>query len=191
MGGEISGHYFAAWGVGLAGIFFVIGLGTYYVPRWTAMADVRQTVDRWVNHLREGDALSAFMLTLPAFERPADLNALQKLLEADRKSRRQFEKFQQLPLVATLLALGDRAHPAYYDMEQFGTIEGRLGAVTVYEVQYVDEDQQPQKFLARIDLVYSYDAYGKRPMWYVVEQQVPYAPHSYRPRESAAHEHDS
>lgn len=190
MGGELSGAALVVAGMGLGVVFGLGGLGAHYIPRWVDMNESRQVATQWLNHLREGDALNAYLLTFPVSGRPPDMATAQLALATDRKSGRKFDKFREKPFVELLTSLGTRASIDFYDMEVFGKIEGRRGAVYVYRVEYTDDEGQPREFLVRIDVVYSYDAVADKGGWWIAQDQAPYVPHSYRPRAVEAHQHD-
>lgn len=191
--GELTGETAATAGLTLGVVFFLAGLGVFFIPRWQGRRDATNLGIRYLQYLQTGDTPRAMNLTEPpGFRVPENVN-FEEAISKSRKSRKSLSRFKEnQPIVEKLGKLGGRAQINPYNIEVFGTIEGELGAHVVYLVDFTTESNQSHQFLVMVHCVYRRNVKNPREGgWFIRKVEgPPYVPYSARVRETAAHQHD-
>ncbi len=137
--GELVGRKFAGAGLVLSLLFLTAAPADLLSYRWMIGNEARQFSALWFRYLTQEEPQKAWQLYLaPQSRRPLD-DRLWQFYRNSAQQRENLQKFVNLPVTRTLLALGPRAQVRFYqtagaDREDDNDLVNQYYAVT-YEEQ--------------------------------------------------------
>jgi hypothetical protein len=165
----LVGRKAAIAGLLLSIMFAVQTPADWYVHRRMVRGEARQFASLWFDAIHEGAIEKAHQLTLdPRRRRPLD-QQLPDLYRNSVRSRTELKEFVAQPAVRTLLALGPKAQPRYYETVSQSREDGNRDELElIYAITYDDEKNQRKSFFVAVAMERSLLDSG-RANWRVVQ----------------------
>ncbi len=161
----------------LAGLFLstlcISAAGTDYVVYWESIhREAQRFAKTWFAFLAEGRPQKAHQLTLaPQFRRPLD-DRLAEFYREDEDRREDLESYVGQPVVARLLALGDRARASYHTTEASVHSAHSVAVRQLFAVTYDNANQDTQSFWVRLTMERVRIEHGQA-AWRIVDAEEP------------------
>jgi len=174
---------------GLVGLGLALLCGTAAAShetsrQWWIRAEAKEVASAWFDFLAADQPQLAHQLTVtPAARQPLDAAALWDYYRRDSAAAEELEQFVAVPLVRTLLALGDRALVRFWSTEK-QTRYGRSSTyrsldqiIQVYAVTYAGPEERTT-FFCRLILERVTDATSGRTGWQIARYRGGVRPRS-------------
>ena len=148
---ELLGRKAAVAGLVLSLIFGSAGVSQWVVTRALLRRQARQFTTAWFAALAHGQPHIAHQLTEPPRQRRPLDDTLWKSYRTGPRWQEQLREYVAMPLVRTLLALGEKAQVRYCGTESLAHLQGGTVVNQVYAVTF-DEAGKKKTFLVAVDV---------------------------------------
>jgi hypothetical protein len=147
--GNRAGRAAALAGLGLSVLFGVVPVAQMAADYMLLKDQPRELADRFLEYLQHDEPRKALMLrSVPDFRKSLDDDEAVKLFFRNNKeAKADLEKFVQLPIARTILALGERAKIRFFATLGVGTRGDRAQVNYCYTVTFDDEQGKKKTLL--------------------------------------------